>query len=352
MKKISIKDRAMAALNSKSEVPDSDSLSTESTVTLPHLKPSASSTRNTTGPGGMASYVMRESETFNENQQLKEELKTWDGALPTKRLNPNEVLHSRWANRHDDSFLDPEFEEFKAEIQSAGGNIQPIKVRPLPGTDPLRYEIVFGHRRHRACQDLGLNVLALVESITDKSLFEEMDRENRQRSDLRPYEQGVMYRRALDEGLYPSLRKLAEALGVAASNVSRSIALAELPEVVLNAFLSRLDIQYRWSSKLVDALDKDNKGVLTRAQSIIEDRKNGVEVSSDEAFHRIIGAHTNDTIGDRQIEVNGKAVASIKVVGGRCSVRFEKGVLTGKQIEMLEQTIEKMLKTGSSKTDR
>ena len=93
----------------------------------------------------------------------------WQGVLPSKRL------------------------ALKSEMESAGGNVQAIKVRPIPGTEPQEYEIVFGHRRHRACLDLGLEVLATIESIDDKELFKEMDRENRQRADLRPYEQGLMY---------------------------------------------------------------------------------------------------------------------------------------------------------------
>ena len=41
-----------------------------------------------------------------------------------------------------------------------------------------------------------------------------MDRENREREDLSPYEQGTMYQQALDAGLFPSQRRLAEQLGV------------------------------------------------------------------------------------------------------------------------------------------
>ena len=41
-----------------------------------------------------------------------------------------------------------------------------------------------------------------------------------------------MYRKALDEGLYSSLRRLAESLGVDVSLVSKSVSLARLPEAV------------------------------------------------------------------------------------------------------------------------
>jgi hypothetical protein len=66
-----------------------------------------------------------------------------------------------------------------------------------------------------------------------------MERENRGRKNLSAWEQGCMYRKALDEGLYPSLRKLAEAVKVDVSLVSKSLALARLPESVVAAFRHR-----------------------------------------------------------------------------------------------------------------
>jgi ParB family chromosome partitioning protein len=123
-----------------------------------------------------------------------------------------------------------DFAELKSEIESAGGNVQPVRVRPLARVERFNraaeYEIVFGHRRHRACLELGIPVRALVEDASDQELFEAMERENRGRKNLSAWEQGCMYRKALDEGLYPSLRKLAESVKVDVSLVSKSVALA------------------------------------------------------------------------------------------------------------------------------
>lgn len=241
-----------------------------------------------TGPGAFVAHLARESEVFSENQVLKSELKIWSDAAPAKKLDPACVVPSKWANRHGDSFENSEFQALKADIGSAGGNVQAIKVRPIPGSDPQRYEIVFGHRRHRACMDLDLPVLAVIESINEQALFVEMDRENRQRADLRPYEQGEMYRRALDEGLYASLRKLAEAIGVQPSNVSVALKIARLPVDVLNAFPSRLDIQYRWAAPLTDVLEKEPDVVLKKAKAISAS-KNQAPRSAVDVYRILIG---------------------------------------------------------------
>ncbi len=260
MKKLSIKDRAMAATASMGAQPGVAATSNPTPVELAR-KPK-------TGPGAMAAFLERESDVIHENRLIKEELKTWEGASPTRKLDPTKITPSRWANRHQDSFIGSEWNEFKVEIAAAGGNVQAIKVRPIPEPGAHEYEVVFGHRRHRACLELGVLVLATVESITDQALFEEMDRENRLRADLRPYEQGLMYKQAMDAGLYPSIRKMAESLGVDVGNVSKSLSLANLPQDVIGAFASPLDILLRWASNLNEALEKDPDAVIARAKKM------------------------------------------------------------------------------------
>lgn len=258
MKKISTKDRAMLA--SRPAPVESTQPASAASITPVRHEPK-------TGPGSMLAFMDRKDETAQENKRLKEELSKWDDSVPGVRLDPKLIHASRFANRDQKSFESDEFDELKDEIESAGGNVQPIKVRPLPRR-PGEYEIVFGHRRHRACLKLGLNVLAIIEDLTDIQLFEQMDRENRQRADLRPYEQGVMYKKALDVGLFPSARKLAESLGVDLGGVGKYISLAKLPSDVLNAFPSPLDLQQRWATDLSQAIQKNPDVVLMRAKEI------------------------------------------------------------------------------------
>ncbi len=222
-----------------------------------------------TAIGAMAQFTDRQSAAIQEATRLKEQLKEFEGSLPVKRLDPQAVVRSKWANRHELSFSDAEFEGLKADILAQGGNVQPIKVRPS-GDSPERYEVIFGHRRHQACLELGLPVLALIEPLDDATLFVEMDRENRQRKDLRPYEMGVMYAKALDSGLFPSARKLADAVGIDLSQLGKSLALARLPADVLGAFPSPLDIQYRWVSDLVSSIQRDPEGVLAKSKEMQE----------------------------------------------------------------------------------
>jgi ParB family chromosome partitioning protein len=134
-----------------------------------------------------------------------------EGALPTRKLEANSIKASKFANRIERSFEGTSFEAFKQEILSAGGNVQPIKVRRI---GPESYEVVFGHRRHRACLELGLQVLAMIQDdMSDKDLFEEMSRENEQRKDLSAYELAMHYKRGIDLKLYRNWSEVAAVLG-------------------------------------------------------------------------------------------------------------------------------------------
>jgi len=222
-----------------------------------------------TGPGQMLQFRGQMLAVEGELGKLRDRLKEHEGSAPTRKLDPSVVVPSRWANRHPDSFSTPDFARLKQDIELAGGNVQPISVRAL-NDQPGRYEIVFGHRRHRACSELGIPVLATIDAsaVSDLDLFSAMDRENRERADLSPYEQGTMYRRALDEKLYPSNRRLAEALGVSHTWVANVLLVADLPAPVVECFRSPLEIQHRHAKAIAAALESDRKAVLRRAEKL------------------------------------------------------------------------------------
>lgn len=224
-----------------------------------------------TGPGSMLAFMTEQSEVHREVVRLRERLTEFDGAQVTRRIDPAQIKASRWANRDETSFQTEAFAHLKNEISSAGGNIQPIKVRPLETTlDGVKFEVVYGHRRHRACLDLGIPVLALVQSdMKDADLFVEMERENREREDLSAWEQGVMYMRALEQGLFPSAKQLAAAIDRDMGNISKAMALAKLPSEVVRAFGSPLNLQFRWATPLKDAHQRDPEGLLAASRELV-----------------------------------------------------------------------------------
>ena len=237
-------------------------------------RPPRPATKPFTGVGSVMAALTREADLTQELAGTRaalgaaqQQLAQWQTAELVQTLDARSVRRSQWANRSEAEFATPEFAALRHEIAGANGNVQPIKVRRIAGAFPAFdgqtpvYEIVYGHRRHRACLDLGLPVRAVVASdMDDRTLFEAMDRENRGRKNLSAWEQGRMYDEALRQGLYPSLRRLADSLGVNLSDASRAVQLAKLPPEMVGAFASPLDLQVRWAKPLADALQRDPDG--------------------------------------------------------------------------------------------
>lgn len=202
------------------------------------------------------------------------------------QLDPAQVRPSKWTNWHESAYASAAFENFKDNIDLANGNGQPILVRRIGD----RYEIVSGHRRHRACSELGLTVYAAVcdEPLSDLELFLAMERENREREDLSPYDQGWMYVHALDSGLFASQRELAVAIGMSHTWVRKAIQIARLPVDVIEAFTDPTAIQPAHAEDIVTALAADAVAVIRRATELAATKRTAKRSATD-VVHRLIG---------------------------------------------------------------
>jgi ParB family chromosome partitioning protein len=294
-----------------------------------------------TAPGQMLAFRQHLQVHEVQVQDLQRQLDAYKGSQPARRIDPKQIRPSRWANRQEAHFRTPEFAAFKQELLAAGGNIQPIKVRPVADA-PDTYEVVFGHRRHRACQELGIPVLALVEELSEQALFIQMERENRLRQDLSPWEQGLMYARALDEKLYASLGQLGEAIGRDKSVISRALKLARLPQVVIDAFPSPVELQYRWGEALAQALEQQGAAVLERARELAVRRG---ELPAPRVLEALMGgpAPAKADPLTETIEVDGQAVATLTLdPKGQVNLRFAAGALNTQQRALLVEAIQKI----------
>lgn len=321
--------------------PQAEPRASRGEVRFPPVTPGVAAPR--TGPGQMMAFRGQQQALHNEIADLKARLAEHDNSIPTRKLDPKLVVPSRWANRHPASFSTPEFERLKADIEHAGGNIQPILVRPLEGSDGL-FEIIFGHRRHQACSQLGIEVLSVVLNtpLSDAEFFAAMDRENRERADLSPYEHGVMYTRALEERLYPSQRRLAEALGVSHTWVQKVLSIAQLPPAVIGCFRSPLEVQHRHAEKISVALESDRRGVLRRAEKLA-----GQQLATAAVVAQLVGQ-------DKQGRARNEIRIGTKVVGqwsqegnGAVAIKLRAGVIAAGQIEEVISALTEKLRPGN-----
>jgi ParB family chromosome partitioning protein len=230
-------------------------------------------------PAGARPYVAEAGQRLaeglrEENQRLKAERAA---GLLVLRLDPKRLRATEFINRNERAFLesDPKFIELKESLR-ANGQEQPIRVRPLSGDPAADFEIVSGHRRHRAALALdseiegGFQVLALLDAKASESrdLVLKMYRENEERADLSAFEKGSMFRQWLASEVFAEQAALASAIGVSDATVTKYLQIAELPSFVLEAFGDPREIAVRWSHDLVKALKTNPARVQELAQRL------------------------------------------------------------------------------------
>ena len=102
-----------------------------------------------------------------------------------------------------------------------------------------------------------------------------MSRENSARADLSPWEWGRHYLAGL--AIHQCNQKeLAERVGMSEAHVHLAIPIGLLPEEVVNAFPSPLDIQFAWGKPLTKAVAGARERVLKRARELVAERSAAV----------------------------------------------------------------------------
>ena len=193
------------------------------------------------------------------------------------KLDPKQIQPSAFANRDPRSLEDgdPELATLAADIATRG-QLEPIRVRSAAAGADYEYEIVYGHRRHAACLTLdartegGWPVLALLDAhaadVRDHVL--KMYTENAARKDLSAYETGAMFDNWLKEAIFANQSELGDAVSLSQGTVAKYLAVAHLPDVVVEAFGDPRVISLRWSEQLAGALKARSSAVLEHAQRL------------------------------------------------------------------------------------
>lgn len=127
---------------------------------------------------------------------------------------------------------DAAFAALKQSIAEFGQEV-PILVRPSPG-GLGRYQAAYGHRRLRACAELGRKVRAVVRDLSDAELVVAQGVENAQRVDLSFIEKAAFARGLEDRGF--DRPTIMAALGTDKTELSKLIAtVRSLPETIVLA---------------------------------------------------------------------------------------------------------------------
>jgi ParB family chromosome partitioning protein len=230
-------------------------------------------------------------------------------------LDPGSIDSSFVSDRIADA-TDPSLDALVESMRQSGQQV-PILVRPHP-TATGRYQVAYGHRRLRAAERLGINVRAVVRSLSDQELVVAQGKENLERRDLSFIEKAFF---ALHlETLDFERAVIGSALSTDKGDLSRYLAVAKaVPENIAKAIGPAPKAgRARWLA-LVDALSKGKSKAVDR---LIEDP--GFQGQpTDQRFALLLAAATRRTAArepDRQdwTDDTGRKVARIE----RSDTRF------------------------------
>lgn len=245
---------------------------------------------------------------------------------PTIRLKPIEC--SIWpGNARDYSLLDEHrLRSLIDSILAEGGNRIPAVVRRTPGA-ATPYELIIGTRRHWAIAWLNSNhypdidLVAIIEDLDDETAFRLADIENREREDISDLERGRNYKAAVDAYYGGVQLRMAERLKISKSQLARYIALTEVPDFIISAFASPMDLHAKYAETLLPALKRPGaeEKLLAAADAIASEqsfRRSGDEqpISGSDVLARLLGALSTGVRPRRQktaISVSGGSTIGV-----------------------------------------
>jgi len=182
-----------------------------------------------------------------------------------------------------------------------------------------KLEVVAGNRRLKACKTLGLRKVAchLVE-LDDKQAFEVSIVENVQRNTLSPIEEGLAYRKYIQEFGWGGISELAQKLSKSNSYICKRIKLTELPKDIIN-LISKSEISVSIGEELFPIIDKHTQSRITQ---IIQKRQLSsrmvrklVKKLENENMNEDISDHFADgSEYDRISKIFDKIIISLKLV--------------------------------------
>ena len=203
-------------------------------------------------------------------------------------------------------FDNEKMSELKDSIKNSG-LLQPITVRKILNG---KYEIVAGERRYRACRELGMESIPVIEmNVGDARGYELSVLENIQRENLNPIEEAESYLMLMEVYGYTQ-EKLSEKLGKTRSSVSNKMRILKLPASV-KEMVKKGEISYGHARTLLSLSDEKKieeaaKEIINKGYSVREtERRVKVLINkenSSEEFSSDLGSREKELGNDSQTE--------------------------------------------------
>lgn len=217
-------------------------------------------------PETTGARFLKRQNALAESGQREEKLLHW--------VDPASCIMWSRHNRAYDLLTEDNCRDLIDSLKSQGRQEFPAIVRRLPEGSAASYEVICGARRHFAVSWLRANnypqfrYLIEVRDLTDEEAFRLADIENRDREDLSDYERARDYLQALELYYGGKQKAMAARLEVSEAWLSRYLHLARLPDIIVDAWPSIIDLKELHARNLRPLLADHGKAVLAEAEAI------------------------------------------------------------------------------------
>lgn len=208
-------------------------------------------------------------------------------ALPCLILDPSEIRVGRFFNRLPQSFdetKNTDFAELLDDVKRTGGNLVSGLVRPYKdeSNPKIKYELVFGERRLKACIKAGVHFKAEIAEISDAEFIQLHSTENRFRPQLSIVESALQFKSWLEKrkdnaGKRVSVEAMASEIGYSQQHFYRLQAIGKIDENVLFGIPGVESLSVKETDKLCKAWNNENqrKLILSRLNDLAKNQLKG-----------------------------------------------------------------------------
>jgi len=169
-------------------------------------------------------------------------------------IDPEHCESWKYANRLPTELGD--IDELIKSIKEQG-QLQPALVRSHPNSHGnVKFEIIFGRRRHIACMHLNRPLLVIKKDFDDlKEAVAYQDAENKQRKNISNYSNSSLYKRLLEDKVFLSEKELAEKLGFSPSTFSNLMSFSKIPVPIISVIPDIHNLPISMAAKILSLLN-------------------------------------------------------------------------------------------------
>ncbi|GEM_PF-1126482 len=262
-------------------------------------------------------------------------------------IDPKECEPWEYANRSSSEM--GEMDELINSIR-VNHQLQPALIRTHPTPhDNIKYQVIFGRRRHAACLQLGIPLLVIKKDhLSLQEAIACQDAENKFRKDISNYSNALLYKKLLENKVFKTEKDLAEKLHLSTSTLNDLMTYTKIPSEIINKLPNINELPVYMAIKIV-RLIASNPDLIERFIAIAPEI--GKSITTPSKLESMVLAQNNKKNVPHRTKIikdeMGKTLFTFKVDHkGVPSITFQKELLNKTNFDELCEKLKNLVALG------